>query len=156
MQQRSHQKGVTLIELMIALAIAGIIATIAYPSYQGYLANAARGAAQADLMAFATAMERHSASTFSYRGAASGGGDTGAPAIFAGHSPASEIAANKKYDLTISDVGSGGNSYVIVATPVSGSVVEDDGAVYYYSDGRKAWDKDDNGTVATSEFCWTC
>ncbi len=150
------QKGVTLIELMIAVAIAGIIATIAYPSYQGYLANAARGSAQADLMAFATAMERHSASNFSYRGAASGGGDTGTPAIFAGHSPSSETAANKKYDLTISAVENGGNTYIIVATPVSGTVVDGDGALFYYSDGRKAWDQDANGNVSAAEFCWTC
>jgi type IV pilus assembly protein PilE len=150
------QKAFTLIELMIVVAIVGIIASIAYPSYQGMLASSARGAAQADLMAFASAMERHSASNFGYLGAASGGGDTGTPAIFAGHSPATESAAKKKYDLTIESVSSNGLSFEIKATPVSGSLVEDDGELLLYSDGRKAWDQDDNGSIAATEFCWSC
>jgi len=149
-------KGFTLIELMITVAIVGIIAAFAYPSYQGVLASSARGAAQADLMAFAAAMERHSISNFTYAGAAAGGSDTGAPVIFASHSPASEPASNKKYDLTIEAVGTNGLSFEIKATPVSGSVVESDGALVVYSDGRKAWDQNDNGTIGTAEFCWSC
>ncbi|MEM0909533.1 MAG: type IV pilin protein [Pseudomonadota bacterium] len=156
MKMLFRQKGITLIELMIALAIAGIVATIAYPSYQGYLTKAARGTAQSDLMAFATAMERHSASTFSYSGAAIGGADTGKPAIFAAHSPASEMDTKKKYDLTISAIENGGNSYVIIATPVTDSVTDGDGVLYYYSDGRKGWDQDGSGMVDSDEFCWAC
>uniref|UniRef100_UPI0015D3C4A0 type IV pilin protein n=1 Tax=Ningiella ruwaisensis TaxID=2364274 RepID=UPI0015D3C4A0 len=150
-----RSKGFTLIELMIVVAIIGIIAAIGYPSYQGMVKSSARAAAQADLMAFASAMERHSAANFNYAGAASGGGDTGAPAIFATHSPATESVASKKYDLSIADIGAG-RTFELRATPVSGSVVEDDGVIYLYSDGRKAWDRNDNGTVSSDEFCWAC
>lgn len=150
------QQGFTLIELMIVVAIVGILTSIAYPSYQGYLVSSNRSAAQADLMALAAALERHNIANFSYEGAGDGGGNTGAPSIFHAHSPSSEPAANKKYDLTIDAVAAGGVSYVIKATPVSGSAQADDGNLFMFSDGRKAWDKDGNGAIAATEYCWSC
>ncbi len=149
-------QGFTLIELMIVVAIVGIITAIAYPSYQGMLKGSNRSTAQADLMAFAAAMERHKASNFTYEGAADGGGNTGKPEIFQTHSPASEPAPNKRYDLTIDTVSSNGVSYRIKATPVSGTEQAGDGALYVFSDGRKAWDQDNSGSLAQSEYCWNC
>lgn len=152
----THKKGFTLIELMIVIAIVGIITSIAYPSYQGFLKNSNRSAAQSDLMALAAAMERHKAANYTYNGAAESAANTGKPAVFHAHSPSSELAANKKYDLTIDSVTASGNGYVIIATPTSGTSQAGDGKVYFYSDGRKAWDKDDNNTLGTSEYCWGC
>lgn len=52
------QKGFTLVELMITVAIIGILAAIAYPSYQQYVLRANRAEAQSILMETAQFMER--------------------------------------------------------------------------------------------------
>lgn len=150
------QGGFTLVELMIVVAIIGVIASIAYPGYQSFVINSNRSTAQADLMALAAALERHRAANFSYEGAADGGGDTGAPAIFHTYSPSAEPVGNKQYDLRIDTVSASGTSYIIKAKPVSGTNQAGDGDLWLYSDGRKGWDKDNNGALATSEFCWSC
>ncbi|MDN4503875.1 type IV pilin protein [Alteromonadaceae bacterium BrNp21-10] len=149
-------KGFTLIELMIVVAIVGIITSIAYPTYMGFVKNGTRSAAQSDLMALAAAMQRHKAANFSYEGAADGGANTGAPAVFHAHSPSSEPVANKQYSLTISTVTGNGTSYLLLATPVSGTAQASDGKLYYFSDGRKGWDKNNDGTLGNAEYCWKC
>lgn len=151
-QKQRRQQGFSLIELMIVVAIIGIIAAVAYPSYQSVIKDGYRGSGQSDLMALAAAMERHHSGTFSYEGAATSGGNTGSPAIFSSYSPASEPAENKRYNLTIESADA--VSFEIKATPVGGQA--GDGALFYFSDGRKGWDKDANGTLSASEYCWAC
>ncbi|BCD98542.1 type IV pilin protein [Marinagarivorans cellulosilyticus] len=59
-------KGFTLIELMIAIAIIGILASIALPSYQAYVAKSKLRAAQADVVALSLAIENVYQRTLSY------------------------------------------------------------------------------------------
>lgn len=56
--QRRSQGGVTLIELMIVIAVIGILAAIAYPNYQQYLIKSARAAAQAQMMDLANRQQQ--------------------------------------------------------------------------------------------------
>ena len=58
--------GFTLIELMIAVAVIGILAAIAFPSYQNYVKNARVSEGQAALMQATQEMERCYTQNYKY------------------------------------------------------------------------------------------
>ena len=59
MNKRLRNQGFTLIELMIVVAIVGILAAIAFPSYQDSLNKGRRSDGQAALLQLQSVMERH-------------------------------------------------------------------------------------------------
>ena len=68
--KKSHQTGFTLIELMITVAIIGIIIAVALPSYQTYVQRTKRGLAAVCLQELSQFMERRYATSLTYSGAA--------------------------------------------------------------------------------------
>ena len=92
--------GFTLIELMITLAIVGILAAVAYPSYREYVAKSRRAEAQALLMQSSQWMERFYAENYSYSANTAGVAVTDASMFPARYrqSPASGTAA---YTITV-------------------------------------------------------
>lgn len=65
----NRQLGFTLIELMIVVAIVGILAAIAYPSYKQHVLKTHRRAAQACLLELAQWMERYYTNKMTYKNA---------------------------------------------------------------------------------------
>ncbi|TDB01736.1 type IV pilin protein [Halomonas marinisediminis] len=62
-----HSDGFSLIELMIAVAVIGILASIAYPSYTGYVERARVSDGQAMVMDIASRLERCYTATYDYK-----------------------------------------------------------------------------------------
>ena len=65
-RKSTSQIGFTLMELIIVVAIIGISATIAFPSYQNYVRQSRRAEAQAKMMRLALDEEKFRANNASY------------------------------------------------------------------------------------------
>src|ERR1700727_1813239 len=68
MKTRKSSRGFTLIELMIAVAIVGILATIAYATYTTQIQHTRRSDALASVGALSSSLERCYAQAYAYTG----------------------------------------------------------------------------------------
>jgi type IV pilus assembly protein PilE len=96
-------RGFTLIELMIAVAVLGIMAAIAYPVYAEYVARGRRSQVSAELLAAQQWMERFYSENLRYDQNAAGTATTQGsqfPARFATSPRAGEGAAAYRIELT--------------------------------------------------------
>lgn len=147
----SKISGFTLLELVISVAIIGILAAIALPSYDEYVTKARRSDAKTTLAAFAGAMERHSINNNrSFLGAGLNGANSGPPAIFPTQSPID--GGTKYYNLTIQNTPPTATSFTLVATPIGKQA--GDGILELDHTGARRWDEDNNGNFSATENDW--
>lgn len=109
----SKQKGFNLIELVIVVAIIGILVSLAYPTYQDYLIRAGRSDGQAALLNMASYMESYYTEQNSYTGATS-------PTVLG----ISSTSNRGYYTLSVSALTA--TSYTLTATPVAGTIQAND------------------------------
>jgi type IV pilus assembly protein PilE len=122
---QAKHRGFTLIELVVAIAIIGIIASIALPSYLEYVKKGRRAAAQSHLMDVAQRQQQYLLDTRSYAASLSAL-DLTTPSDVSGF-----------YTITIA-VGEGGPpSFTATATPISGSAQASDPTLTLSSSGAK-------------------
>lgn len=106
----------TLIELMIVVAIIGILAAIAYPSYERHAAKTRRNAATACLSQYASFMERYYTSNLNYD-------IPNWPAL--GCSTEGDMV--RYYSFPAPTIGAGLRTYTISAVPTTSQAAKDGG-----------------------------
>ncbi|MCG8908892.1 MULTISPECIES: type IV pilin protein [Pseudomonas] len=121
---KSHFKasaGFTLMELMIVVAVVGILAGIAYPSYSQYVLRANRSEAQAMLNDAAARQERYYAQNYAYVTSAADLGKLGLRNTSGSGSSTAVTSDNGKYTLS---AGTDSSGYLLTATPAGSQTAD--------------------------------
>jgi type IV pilus assembly protein PilE len=161
---KSKQTGMTLIELLITVAIIGILGSVAYPSYQAYVAQANRAEAKGILLENAQFLERNYTTNNCYHRTDSACA-TAAAIVALPYAQAPKMGTSK-YTITAvynADLAAAcatfGQCYTLSATP-TGSMTSDQcgtltldqagrqGAANIDGDGSSVNDPEDNA------ICW--
>lgn len=124
-------QGFTLIELMIVVAIVGILTAIVLPSYEQHLIRASREAAQTELTQMAGVQEKIYLNSSAYTGAAITAAYTGTSAGGLG-STGTSLDGKYAYSCVCN-----AQDFVITATPAAGTKQAADGNLSISSTGQR-------------------
>jgi type IV pilus assembly protein PilE len=121
-----RRQGFTLVELMVSVAIVGILAAVAYPSYVKYVVKSNRAAAQTHLLDIAQKQSQYLIDNRAYAGTV---GDLNLT---------TPSKVSEYYTIAITPVAGPPPSYTATATPISGTPQASDGVLTIDSSGAKS------------------
>ena len=166
---KNKQIGFSLIELMIAVAILGIITSIAYPSYMKQVQKSKRTPAKVELMRIAQLQESFYVQNMSYAKALSGNAAAGGLGFAAGD----VLSEGGDYKITVVALDTDGNacawptgtakpciSYTLTATPEAGKPQSHDSSctgLRLTNTGAKSAKSATHtsyGTASVRDECW--
>jgi type IV pilus assembly protein PilE len=118
------QNGFTLIELMIVVVVVGILAAVAFPSYESYMVKSNRAAAQAFMMDVENRQKQYLLDARSYA------------TDLATLGMAAPADVSDFYTVSLA-VSAAPPAFTVTATPIAGARQESDGALTLDSSGAK-------------------
>jgi type IV pilus assembly protein PilE len=142
-----RQTGFTLIELMVTVAIVGILAGVAYPSYQEYVRRSKRAEARAVLMEGAQWMERFYTENMKYDSKVDG---TAVTAVYPGpiqSVPRGSTGTARYYSVTPNGSGS---TFTLSAAPINTMANDKCGTLQINNYGQTSI----SGGTASAAECW--
>lgn len=119
MSKTQHTSGFTLIELMIVLAVVGVLVAIAFPSYQQSVIKSDRSDGRNALGEVQLAQERYRAANPGEAEYLETIGDAAFPSSLAPSGNSTRISERGWYAVTVQNPNRGG--YLLVASAVAGS-----------------------------------
>lgn len=140
---KASQGGFTLIEMMIVVAIVGILSAVAIPSYQEYIRRGARSEAKAGLLQAAQWMERAATVSGVYPTAANTGNANFFP-------PGLASVPSDRYTIRLST--STPTAYTLIAERKSAQTGDKCGSFTLTQNGVR--DNTDMASGTTSADCW--
>lgn len=148
-------KGFTLIELMIAVAIIGILAAIAYPSYTQYKIRTQRTDAQSEMMQIARNLTAYKLANNNYSKLV--GGSVVAVAITDGNIYGASVTPKQGtalYNLALV-IPNTLDSWTLTATPIATTQQAGNGVICLNDQGQKFWAKAAPACVLSATSDWT-
>jgi type IV pilus assembly protein PilE len=135
----ARNTGVTLIELLVTVAIIGILSAIAIPSYTEYVRRSNRTDARAQLMQAALFMQRSFSQNNVY------------PDVLPVSLTRSPAEGDKKYDIAVV-TAAGGMSYTLTATRAATMATDECGDYVLTNSGGRSLLNQASGR--TADVCW--
>jgi len=146
--KKVHQTtGFTLIELLIVIVIISILASFAFPAYQGHVVKSRRATAEGCLLQYAQLMERSYSSGFTYQDIDGDGSNEGTGETLPSLQCATDI--NNFYTFSPSAAATT-QSYTLQAVPTSAQHDTKCGTLTITQAGVKT----ESGTATSVNDCW--
>lgn len=118
---KNQQRGITLLELMIVVAIVAMISSFAYPSYMRYVTNSKRTAASSALLQIADRQQQFFMDNKTYANDLTDLGFAADPWVIADDGKSSAAGdPDSVYTIALSNVAA--TTYTITAAPLHGQL----------------------------------